>query len=499
MKGSRLEVFNDIEVLIRSRYPLIYLTSYEEDRVVQNLRELSTRTQKAFYSWSITCGLIDELATEDDISDLESFHDPLDILQHINTNEENAIFLLKDFHTFLEDFTVVRKLRDLYSSLKLSRKNILLLSPFLVLPKELSKEITVIDIPLPSSDEFHSLIHDIKSSMDSAVSLDKADALSLSRAAHGLTLSEAENVFSKAIVCQKKLSIKGLNFILNEKKQIVRKSGILEFYPTGHNIDELGGFSSLKKWLQERGRAFFSSKAKQFGLPAPKGVLLLGPPGTGKSLTAKIISNYWRMPLLKLDFGKIFSGLVGSSEENMRHALKTAEGLSPTVLWVDEIEKGLAGGRSGSSDGGTAARVLGSLLTWMQEKTSTVFVVATANDITKLPPELLRKGRFDEIFFLDLPSAEERKEIFNIHLKRIKRNPSNYDLNDLANLSTEFTGAEIEQTLIDALFYSFNMKSDLKHEHIKKSITQCTPLSKTYNEELTKLRDWAKLRARKAS
>tara|TARA_B100000925_G_C22010652_1_gene476223 strand:+ start:4443 stop:5939 length:1497 start_codon:yes stop_codon:yes gene_type:complete len=492
-------IFNELEILIRSRYPLIYLTSHEENRVISEIIDISKKNKKNLYSWTITSGLIDELATEDDISDLDAFNDPLDILQHINTIDENAIFILKDFHSYLEDFTIIRKLRDLYSSLKLTHKSIILLSPLLTLPKELSKEITVLDIPLPGMNEFKELINDIKSNNSALIELDKNESSTLSRAAHGLTLSEAENVFSKAIVCQRKLTSKGLNFILNEKKQIVRKSGILEFYPTGHNINQLGGFDNLKKWLQERGRALFSQKAKNFGLPSPKGILLLGPPGTGKSLTAKIVSNYWKLPLLKLDFGKIFSGLVGSSEENMRMALKTAEGLSPSVLWVDEIEKGLAGGKSGSSDGGTAARVFGSLLTWMQEKNSMVFVIATANDISKLPPELMRKGRFDEIFFLDLPSDEEREEIFKIHLKKVGRDPSKFDIQLFSKISNEFTGAEIEQSVIDSLFKSFNMKSELKNEYIQKSISECIPLSKTYNKELSALREWAKLRARKAS
>ena len=314
------EVFADISVLVRSRYPILYVTSHEEERVLKHFKSVSDMIKKTFYSWSITTGLIDLSADEDEISNLEAFCDPLDILEHINNTDENAIFVLKDFHCFLEDFTVIRKLRDLYHSLKLSRKNLVLLAPVLQLPEELKKEVTVIDIPLPESDEFKGLIKDIDKGMgkNSVVNLSQKDLGILARAAHGLTLSEAENVFSKTIVSQKKLSLQGLEFILSEKKQIVRKSGILEFYPTSHQMGELGGFASLKMWLEGRGRALFSESARRYGLPSPKGILLLGPPGTGKSLTAKIVSNQWKLPLLKLDFGKIFSGLVGSSEENMR-------------------------------------------------------------------------------------------------------------------------------------------------------------------------------------
>jgi SpoVK/Ycf46/Vps4 family AAA+-type ATPase len=492
--------FSEVRLLIQSRCPLLYLTSHEEDRVIKHISHIAKDLKKKFYTWSITTGLVEMNVPEDEISDLESFNDPTDILHHIERSKEDAIFLLKDFHCFMEDFTTVRKLRDLFNSLKTSYKNIIILAPTLKLPIELNKEITVLDIPLPSSDEFIELINEIKSSLkQTMVELDEKDIQSLARASHGLTLCEAENVFSKAIVSESKLSKNGIPYILNEKKQIVRKSGILEFYPSSNKINDLGGFNSLKKWLEERGQALFSSNAKKYGLPEPKGILLLGPPGTGKSLTAKVVSTYWQLPLLKLDFGKIFSGLVGSSEENMREALKTAEGLSPSVLWLDEIEKGISGGKSSSSDGGTAARVFASFLTWMQEKKSTVFVIATANDISKLPPELLRKGRFDEIFFLDLPKEKEKEEIFQIHLQKKGRDPKKFDLVTFAREAKDFTGAEIEQAITDALFSSFNKKKELSNEEVIAAIKACIPLSVTYSTELNELREWAKLRARKAS
>lgn len=497
---STSEIFLDISVLIQSRCPLIYLTSHEEERVVQNLGTLVESLKKKCYTWSVTTGLVELMPEEDEINDIGSFNDPMEILNHINNSTDNAVYILKDFHFYLDDFTIIRKLRDLFQNLKVTYKNIIFLSPTLTLPTELNKEITVVDIPLPDSKDFLKLLNEMRGNLaPEMVDIEEKDMNTLARASHGLTLAEAENVLSKLIVSEKKLSKKGLPYILNEKRQIVRKSGILEFYPTNNRLNDLGGFSDLKKWLEERGQALFSTRAKKYGLPEPKGILLLGPPGTGKSLTAKIVSNYWQLPLLKLDFGKIFSGLVGSSEENMREALKTAEGLSPSILWVDEIEKGLAGGKTANSDGGTAARVFASFLTWMQEKKSTVFVIATANDITKLPPELLRKGRFDEIFFLDLPNDKEKEEIFSIHLGKKNRDPKNFNISQFSKLAKDFTGAEIEQVIIDAMFSAFRLQKEVSDAEILQSISQCVPLSKTYNKELNELREWAKLRARKAS
>jgi SpoVK/Ycf46/Vps4 family AAA+-type ATPase len=331
----------------------------------------------------------------------------------------------------------------------------------------------------------------------SAVNINNHEALALVRAAQGLTLTEAENAFAKAVVNDSVLDVKDVALILKEKQQIIRKSGILDFYPAESHLNEIGGLGHLKHWLDVRGKAF-SQQATQFGLPSPKGVLLLGAPGCGKSLTAKAVANAWQMPLLRLDFGRIFSGLVGSSEENMRRALKVAEGVAPAVLWIDEIEKGLAGNTQGSSDGGTAARVFGTFLTWMQEKTAKVFVVATANRIDALPPELLRRGRFDEIFFMDLPQPGSRKEILEIHLKKRKREVAGFDLSEIVKRTEGFSGAEIEHCVVEGLFAAYHQNRELKTEDVLRATDETVPLSVTYAEELKRIREWARNRARPA-
>ena len=330
-----------------------------------------------------------------------------------------------------------------------------------------------------------------------AVNLNLNEAQALVRAAQGLTLTEAENAFAKGIVNDGVLNGSDISLVLKEKQQLIRKSGNLEFYPSDLKLSEVGGLQNLKHWLLLRGKAF-SSQATGFGLPSPKGVLLLGAPGCGKSLTAKAIANSWQMPLLRLDFGKIFSGLVGSSEENMRRALKVAEGISPAVLWIDEIEKGLAGGTSGTSDGGTGARVFGTFLTWMQEKTSTVFVVATANRIDALPPELLRRGRFDEIFFMDLPTPGSRAEILQIHLKKRNRPIEKFDINQLVSATESFSGAELEHVIVEGLFAAYHENRELETRDILNAIKSTIPLSVTYAEELKRIREWSKTRARPA-
>jgi ATP-dependent 26S proteasome regulatory subunit len=395
----------------------------------------------------------------------------------------------------------VRRLRDIAHDLKATYKNVLIISPRLNLPVELEKDICLIDIPLPDMPELLDLLKSVCSTVvrknKTAVNLNGDDANAIVRAAQGLTLTEAENVFAKAVVNDAVMDRNDVSLILKEKQQLIRKSGILDFYPSDSSLDDIGGLNNLKHWLTVRGKAF-TQQAGKFGLPAPKGVLLLGAPGCGKSLTAKAIAKAWQMPLLRLDFGRIFSGLVGSSEENMRRALKVAEGVAPAVLWIDEIEKGLAGGVSGSSDGGTAARVFGTFLTWMQEKSAKVFVVATANRIDLLPPELLRRGRFDEIFFTDLPDEVARKEILAIHLRKKNRAPEKLELDAIVNQTGGFSGAEIEHCVIEGLFSAFHENRELLTADIIRAARETVPLSVTYAEELKRLREWAKNRARSA-
>ncbi len=495
-------VFREIDILIRARYPILYLLTYEESRVEKFILDLANSHSKKLFVWTATQGLVQRSGYGNVVANdgAESrLNDPIELLKEIRKEKSPALFLLKDFHPFLDDPHVVRLVRDTASALKNSFKTIAIVSPRLNLPPELEKEVTLIDIPLPSTNELLFLLQSVCATLQKKdpklVQLTSADIQIMVKAAQGLTLSEAENVFAKAVVRDAVLDQRDIDLVLREKEQIIRKSGILEFFPSQSKMQDVGGLDRLKEWLKIRGKAFTSEAAK-FGLPIPKGVLLLGVPGCGKSLTAKAIANYWRMPLLRMDLGRIFSGLVGSSEENMRKAIKVAESIAPAILWIDEIEKGLSGNSNGNSDSGTAARVFGTLLTWMQEKEANVFVVATANSISSLPPELLRRGRFDEIFFTDLPSPTGRKEILSIHLIKRGRRPEKFDLDQLLGVTEEFSGAELEHCIMEALFLSFHERRDLKTEDLLRVAKDTIPLSKVYAEELKKLRAWAITRAR---
>jgi len=492
---------SDLDVLIRARYPLIYLVSWEEQRLDAILDETAKRHGKSLLGWSVTKGLrrLGGART----AAPEGARDPIEALAAIEKISEPSLVVLKDFHPFLNDPTVIRALRELAHSLKSTYTTVILLSPVLQIPTELEKEVTVLDVPMPSSQELLALLREIaevvRRGNRAVVDLRREDAELLVKAAQGLTLSEAENAFAKAIAADQRLSRDDLHLILDEKRQVIRKSGLLEYYPTEEKLGDVGGVENLKTWLGRRGSAF-SEPARRFGLPEPKGLLLLGVQGCGKSLTAKAIASSWKMPLLRLDMGRIFSGLVGSSEENLRRAIRVAESVAPVVLWVDEIEKGLSGtGSSNQSDGGVTARVFGALLTWLQEKTAPVFVVATANRIDLLPPELLRKGRFDEIFFIDLPAAGERRDIFRIHVARRGRKPEAFDLEWMGRLAEGFSGAEIEQAVIAALYDAFAEGRDLEPAHLQKAVQETVPLATTMREDIQRLRDWASTRTRPAS
>jgi ATP-dependent 26S proteasome regulatory subunit len=503
-----LEPIEELDVLIRARYPIIYVVSWEEERVEQCLRKIAEKRNKQLFIWTVTQGIVKSGAIPQRAkTGSETTADPLAALDAVINQVEPAIYLFKDFHRFTADercnLSVVRRLRDVAFHLRDTYKTIIIVAPIMSIAPELAKDVTLVDFGLPRVRDFNRLldkiIEDVKENPNVKIELPPDDRERLVNAARGLTLKEAENVFAKTLVMAGKLNADDVSVVFSEKQQIIKKSGLLEYYETKENFSNVAGLENLKEWLLKR-RIAFTERAVKFGLPAPRGVMLLGVQGCGKSLCAKAASSLWNVPLLRFDLGRMFSSLVGSSEENIRQAIQTAESVAPAILWVDEIDKALAGATSASgSDGGTSSRVFGTLLTWLSEKTSTVFVICTANDISHLPPELLRKGRLDEIFFVDLPTAEERMEIFRIHLQKRKRDPVNFNLDMLARASDGFSGAEIEEAVISALFDAFSQQQDLNTEYVKAALAETVPLSKTMSEEINRLKGWANGRARSAS
>ena len=497
---------SEVETLIRARYPILYVVTSEETRAQNVVVAIGARRQKKVFEWSYSTGIGPAGASiQSQKHRNAATKDPLVALDQVIDQVEPAIFIFKDFHPFLtkNNFAVIRKLKDIALHLKNSFKTIILISPTMEIPSELDKEVTVLNFPLPTREDLRLLldgiVEDVKNVAEVVVDLDDAGRERLLQAALGLTWNEAENVFAKIIVKDSRLSGQDVHEVFAEKQQIIRKSGLLEYYEASETFSQVGGLGVLKDWLLKRAVAF-SEQARAFGLPPPKGVLLLGVQGCGKSLCAKAVSSLWQLPLLRFDMGRMFNSLVGSSEENVRKAISVAESVAPAILWVDEIDKAFAGVQgSGGTDGGTTARVFGTFLTWLSEKTSPVFVVATANDITQLPPELLRKGRLDDIFFVDLPAEEERAEIFRIHLTRRGRQPENFDIKALMAASGNFSGAEIEESIISALYDAFYAQHDLTTEDILETLHQTVPLSKTMDEHLNRLRNWAEGRARHAS
>lgn len=498
------EVQNELEVLIRARYPILYIVSWEEERVEACLQEVAQRRGKRLLCWSVVRGLYTpgESVTSSKRSFNASTTDPMTALEEVVRQVDPIVFLFKDLHPMLRDHGVVRKLKELAQHLQSSPKTLVLVSHTACIPPELEKDITLVDFCLPRLEELGKLldgiVRQVRQQGRMEGELDPGAREKLLRASLGLTLKEAENAFARTLIQRGRLSEAEVHLILDEKKRVIRKSGILEYYDAQLSLEDVGGLEHLKDWVRKRSVAF-SDEARSFGLPPPKGVLLLGVQGCGKSLCAKAISQVWNLPLLRLDMGRIFSSLVGSSEENMRRAIATAESVAPAILWIDEIEKAFAGTRGGDSDAGTSSRVFGTFLTWLQEKTAPVFVIATANNIATLPPELLRKGRLDELFFVDLPNPEEREAIFRIHLKARNRHPEGLDLAGLAELSEGFSGSEIEQAVISALYEAFDEGRDLGTEDLRKALATSVPLSRTMKEDIDRLRRWAADRARSAS
>ncbi|MGJ3254253.1 MAG: AAA family ATPase [Elainellaceae cyanobacterium] len=489
----------ELSILVQAQYPLIYLVTSEEERAISTIAQL--KPQRKVFVWTVTHGIV-ELDQSRSGGAAQQSHNtvsPEAAIEWVVRQREGGIFVFKDLHPFIDSPAVTRWLRDAIAGFKGSQKTIILMSPLQQIPIELEKEVAVLDFPLPNMGELNQVLsNQLDQIRTRRITTDTREKLL--KAALGLTHDEAEKVYRKAHVTAGRLTEEEVDIVLSEKKQLIRRNGILEYIEEDETIDSVGGLTELKHWLQQRSNAF-TERAREYGLPQPKGMLILGVPGCGKSLIAKTTSRLWGLPLLRLDMGRVYDGsMVGRSEANLRNALKTAESISPAILFIDEIDKAFAGSTgSADSDGGTSSRIFGSFLTWMQEKSSPVFVMATANRVERLPGEFLRKGRFDEIFFVDLPNAEERKEIFKIHLSKRRRDIARFDLDQLANVCDGFSGAEIEQALVAAMYEAFAQDREFTQLDIIAAIKSTLPLSRTMNEQVTALRDWARQRARPAA
>ena len=481
-----MNFLNEFVLLLKARYPIIYISTNEEERIEYLIKYCAKKyVARTYYSWDFVDGY------QGNPNDKGfAARNPLEALDLIDklTPETASLFVLKDYDNFIKDFSVVRKLKNLSRSLKTQPKNIIIVSSEINIPDSLKEFVTLLEFPLPSYSEILEELNRLLSSLQQEI--DPTTLNNIATACQGLSLERIRRVLSKVIAKNGEIDDSSPPLILQEKKQIIQQTQLLEFCLNDKNLDDLGGLDVFKQWLQVRDQAF-SQEAIKYGLPYPKGLLLVGVQGTGKSVAAKIIAHEWQLPLLRLDFGRLFASLIGQSEQRVRKMIEIAEALSPCVLWVDEIDKAFAGAQS-SGDSGTTSRVLATFITWLSEKTSPVFVVSTANNIELIPPEILRKGRFDEMFFLNLPTREEREAIFEVHLKKYRPDSiENFQIPLLGQLSKEFSGAEIEQVVIDAMRLGFNEDREFNNEDILVSIQNCVPLARTRSKELDQLKSWA--------
>ena len=477
---------DELTLLLKARYPIIYINTIEEDRVEYIIRKyIKTSLNRSIYSWDFIDGY-----TNNPNNEGFAKRNPVQALELVErlTAQTPALFLLKDFNRFLTDLSVSRKLRNISRILKLQPKTIIIIGSDLSIPKELQELITILEFQLPLEEEINQELTRLVTSLN--IQVDPELFENLTRACQGLSLERIRRVLSKIIATYKTIDKNSITVLLSEKKQIIGQTEILEYCSVNEQISNLGGLNNLKDWLTKRKTAF-SIQASNYGLPTPRGLLLIGIQGTGKSLTAKAIANDWQLPLLKLDVGKLFGGIVGESESRLRQMIEVAETISPCILWIDEIDKAFSNNNN-TGDSGTSNRVLATFISWLSEKTKPVFVVATANNVEVLPLEIIRKGRFDEIFFLDLPQKQEREQIFKIHIQEFRPNRwESFDYSKLAQLSEAFSGAEIRQSIIEAMYQAFYEKREFITEDICLALTQLIPLSQLDNTQTLKLKNWA--------
>ena len=503
MSGSLSAIKAEIELALRARQPLMALVTHEEERALRGLLIPIAEQWRGgrIYAWSSTEGYRGLTPQADPDALAFAAPEPASALAVVDDAADPALFVLLDFHHYLDNAALLRKLRDLAVKLPATGKHVICLGPRFRTPEDLEKCLEVFDLPPPDARELAETLAGLTAHLGpSKVTLTALGRERLLQAMLGLTLHEADSVLARAAVRDGALSDEAVEMVLAEKRQIVRRAGLLEFYQSPDSLEDVGGLANLKQWLSQRYDAF-SGEAREYGLPQPKGILCLGVQGCGKSLVARSTAREWRMPLLRMDVGRLFGRYIGESEAQIRRALRTAESVAPCILWVDEIEKGFAGAASsGVGDSGVSARVLATFLTWMQEKSAPVFVFATANQIRNLPPELLRKGRFDELFFVDIPTDGEREAIFAVHLRKRRRQPADFDLSATAAATAGFSGAEIEQVINEALHQAYaDGRREPTTADLLAAAATLIPLSVTLREPIEAMRRWAKTRARPAS
>lgn len=547
-----------LKVLINSSTPIVVMETAEEMRAVALVRAACSELTMATFEWSIADGLVRSGSNAPvDGSDIQgqaqgkssstwskapsqaktvlspasgegerlahavlsSFsgdaalagknsiyntREPVQALANMESMTVEAVFILKDFHRHMDDPVVVRRLRDVGQKFSTNRRTVIITSPDITVPAELTTLVEYFDLPLPDRDRLREIVHDTFTRLSKTYSLklqlDGAGVDTIAANLRGLTEEEADRAISQALVARYALCPETITDVLEAKKQLLRHSGMLEFVEASDNMTNIGGLENLKHWLAQR-RGSWEDGAREFGLEPPHGVIILGVQGCGKSLCARAVAGEWKLPLVKFDTAAVYDKYVGETEKRIRKVFQVAEGLAPCVLWIDELEKVFAGSGpdSASSDAGVSSRLLASFLSWMQDRKTPVFVAATCNNVTVLPPELIRKGRFDELFFVDLPNQAERKQIFAIQLAKRKRNPAEFDLERVAAAANGFSGAEIDAAVQTALYAAYSEKQQVTTQSLLDALTQTVPLSRTRAEEIESLRDWARTRAVPAS
>jgi MoxR-like ATPase len=491
---AKTAFLDELKLLIRSRYGVIIIETPEEDRVESLLRLLADQVQLPLFHWSRTKSLLRDGETKG----IYGTKTAKGALGHLLASNFPGIYVFHSLGPDLENPAVTESIKDIAKFFSDNDGVLILLGAKVHIADSLRPLTARVPLPEPEVKEYRDLLlnvlRDVKAHTPIRINISRSDAQRLVHNLKGLTLLEAEKILTKALVVDQALTAKDIERVMDAKKQIIEREGLLEYYPMESTMGEIAALDGLKAWLAKRKNIIEKpEQAREYGLTFPKGVLLVGIPGTGKSLCAKAVAMEWKLPLLKMDPASLYNKYIGETEKNFRKAMDAASRMSPVVLWIDEIEKAFAV-TEGDSDNGVSTRVLGTFLSWLQDRTGDVFVVATANDVSKLPPELLRKGRFDEIFFVDLPNDQARKDLFSIHLRKRKKNPELFDLERLSVATEGFTGADIEQVIISGMYTSFDQQHSLDTALLEKEVSMTRPLSQTMPERIAALREWARER-----